>query len=104
MSQCQVISPLKSSYNAVNIKINNPRANVTDNRMADDGELNAVSLEINNPEIRQKSMYSYPVYDAIVKADMADITLVRIMIVIILCLHMILMVRVKKENLPVKDL
>ena len=73
MSQCQVISPLKSSYNAVNIKINNPRANVTDNRMADDGELNAVSLEINNPEIRQKSMYSYPVYDAIVTADMADI-------------------------------
>ncbi len=73
MSQCQVVSPAKSAYNAVNIKINNPRANVTDKKMADDGELNAVNLEINNPELRQKPIYSYPIYDDIITADMVDI-------------------------------
>lgn len=73
MSQYQVISPVKSSYNAVNIRINNPKANVTDKKMSDDGELNAVNLEINNPELRQKPIYSYPIYDEIVTADMVDI-------------------------------
>jgi len=75
MSQCQAVCPAGSSYNAVNIKINNPRANVTERRKNNncEGEFNAVNLEINNPELREKPMYSYPKYDTIVTSDMANV-------------------------------
>ena len=76
MSQCEVISPATSTYNAVNIRINNPRANVSDKLKQNEGngEFNAVNLEINNPELRQKPIYSYPKYDTIVTSDMANIS------------------------------
>lgn len=76
MSQCEVISSATSTYNAVNIRINNPRANVSDKLKQNEGngEFNAVNLEINNPELRQKPIYSYPKYDTIVTSDMANIS------------------------------
>lgn len=75
MSQCQAVCAAKSNYNAVNIKINNPKANMSDklDNCGVDGDFNAVNLEINNPELRQKPVYSYPEYDELVTADMANI-------------------------------
>lgn len=73
MTKCEVVCPAKSTYNAVNIKINNPKANVSGNMCCDEnnGNYNAVNLEINNPELRQKPVYSYPNYDGFVPADIA---------------------------------
>lgn len=72
MTKCEAVCPVKSTYNAVNIKINNPKTNVSDKKRINEneGEYNAVNLEINNPEIKQKPIYSYPRYDTIVTADM----------------------------------
>lgn len=72
MSQCQVVCPANSSYNAVNIKINNPRANISDKNNCCDGDFNAVNLEINNPELKQKQVYDYPVYEGIITSDMTN--------------------------------
>lgn len=70
MSQCQIIEPM-STYNAVNIKIHNPRANVAGKTQeCNNGEFNAVNMEIINPELGQP-IYSYPVHDSIVTSDMA---------------------------------
>ena len=76
MSQCQAVDSTRSVYNAVNIKINNPRATVSDRIKTNsyDGEFNAVSLEINNPELKQKPFYNYPKYDTIVTHDYAGYT------------------------------
>jgi hypothetical protein len=73
MSQCEVICPARSTYNAVSIRINNPKANMSDKMSNADGEgeFNAVNLEINNPELKQKPVYSYPEFDEIVTSDMA---------------------------------
>lgn len=72
MSQCQSVCPVKGSYNAVNIKINNPQANLTKVHADEDNkDLNAVNLEINNPELQQIPIYSYPEYNEAVPADMA---------------------------------
>ena len=75
MAQCEVVCPVKSTYNAVNIKINNPKASISDKKKFENGngEYNAVNLEINNPELENKPVYSYPDYDSIVTADMAMI-------------------------------
>ena len=75
MSQCEAICPVQGSYNAVSIKINNPKANVSDKmtHVNDNKDYNAVNLEINNPELQPKSTYSYPVYDTVVTADMANL-------------------------------
>ncbi len=75
MSQCQAVCPSQNVYNAVKIKINNPKANIPNElKVSDDGfEFNAVSLEINNPEVKQKQLYSYPKYDGIVPYDMANV-------------------------------
>lgn len=75
MTQCQTICPSPNVYNAVKIKINNPKTNIPDKLMTSDGnyEFNSVNLEINNPEIKQKPIYSYPKYDGAVTYNMADI-------------------------------
>ena len=72
MSQCQTVCDPRSTYNAVNIKINNPKANISDKIDGCDcnGDFNAVNLEINNPQLRQKPVYSYPGYDSIITYDM----------------------------------
>jgi len=72
MSQCQVVCPANSSYNAVNIKINNPKAKISDKNNCCDGNFNAVNLEINNPELKQKPVYDYPVYERIITSDMTN--------------------------------
>lgn len=76
MAQVEVVSPAKSTYNAVNIKINNPKANISGiNTQGDTGrDYNAVNLEINEPELEQTPVYSYPDYDGLVTADMAIIS------------------------------
>ncbi len=79
MSQCLVIDQPKSVYNAVNIKINNPKANVSDkqkNENYENREFNAVNLEINEPELKpeKKSIYSYPTANEVVTYDRAGVS------------------------------
>lgn len=75
MSQCQVVCPSANVYNAVNIRINNPKANIPNKIKTAEGdvEFNAVTLEINNPELRQQPIYSYPKYDSIITSDIANV-------------------------------
>ena len=78
MSQCQVVSPVKSSYNAVNIRINNPKAFVSDKTECGDckNDYNAINMEVNYPEL--SPVYSYPEYGSVVTSDMANINTVKV--------------------------
>ncbi len=74
MSQCQAVCPARNSYNAVTIRINNPSASMASMPQSyNEGDFNAVNLEINNPKLNKSPIYSYPIYDDIVTADMANV-------------------------------
>lgn len=78
MSQCVVIDQPKNVYNAVNIKINNPKASISDkikNDSCGNKEFNAVNLEINEPELQpaKKPIYTYPTAEDIITYDRANI-------------------------------